>query len=69
MKNEELLKVEKYLKNKFSNEKIKLVPSKSDEDMAEVYIDSEFIGTLYRDVDDDEVSFDFNMSIIDIDLK
>ncbi|MBD5397925.1 DUF3126 family protein [bacterium] len=69
MKNEELLKVEKYLKHKFSNEKIKLVASKSDEDMAEVYIDSEFIGTLYRDVDDDEVSFDFNMSIIDIDLK
>lgn len=69
MKNEEILKVEKYLQNKFGNGNIKLVPSKSDDDMAEVYINSEFIGTLYRDVDDDEVSFDFNMSIIDIDLK
>lgn len=69
MKNEEILKVEKYLQNKFENGNIKLMPSKSDDDMAEVYINSEFIGTLYRDVDDDEVSFDFNMSIIDIDLK
>ncbi|MBD5405584.1 DUF3126 family protein [bacterium] len=69
MTKEEILKVETYLKNKFSNENIRLVPSKSDTDMAEVYIGNEFIGTLYRDEDEDEVSFDFNMSIIDIDLK
>ena len=37
--------------------------------MAEVYIKNEFVGTLYRDEDEGEVSFDFNMSIIDIDLK
>lgn len=69
MTKEEILKVETYLKNKFANENIRLVASKSDTDMAEVYIGNEFIGTLYRDEDEDEVSFDFNMSIIDIDLK
>ena len=37
--------------------------------MAEVYIGSEFIGTLYRDEDEGELSYDFNMSIIDIDLN
>jgi hypothetical protein len=68
MTKDELLKVEKYLQNKFSNQDIKINPSKSD-DMAEVYIKNEFVGTLYRDEDEGEVSFDFNMSIIDIDLK
>ncbi len=69
MKKEELLKVEKYFQTKFSNDNIKLSASKSDDDMAEVYIGSEFIGTLYRDEDEGELSYDFNMSIIDIDLN
>ena len=69
MKKEELLKVEKYFQTKFSNDNIKLSASQSDDDMAEVYIGSEFIGTLYRDEDEGELSYDFNMSIIDIDLN
>lgn len=69
MKQEEISKVEKYLQAKFENTNINLKPNKSDEDMAEVYIGDEFIGTLYRDQDEGETSFDFNMSIIDIDLK
>ena len=66
---QEVEKVTNYLKNKFKNEGINLKLSKSDEDMAEVYIGSEFIGTLYKDEDEGEISYDFNMSIIDIDLK
>lgn len=66
---QEIEKVTNYLKNKFKNEGINLKLSKSDEDMAEVYIGSEFIGTLYKDEDEGEISYDFNMSIIDIDLK
>ena len=66
---QEVEKVTNYLKNKFKNDGINLKLSKSDEDMAEVYIGSEFIGTLYKDEDEGEISYDFNMSIIDIDLK
>lgn len=66
---QEIEKVTNYLKNKFKNDGINLKLSKSDEDMAEVYIGSEFIGTLYKDEDEGEISYDFNMSIIDIDLK
>jgi hypothetical protein len=61
--------VQKYLQDKLSNPNIRLKPSQSDDDMAEVYIKDEFVGTLYRDVDGGEVSFDFNMSIIDADLS
>ncbi len=65
----ELQKVENYFQKKFSNPSINLKPSKSDSEMAEVYISNEFIGTLYRDEDEGEISYDFNMSIIDIDLE
>jgi hypothetical protein len=69
MQAEILRKVEGYLRAKFENQKIGLRPSNADPDMAEVYIGEEFVGTLYRDEDGGEISFDFNMSIIDIDLK
>ena len=65
----EILKLTEYLRNKFENQNINLKLSKSDSEMVEVYINSEFMGTLYRDEDEGEVSYDFNMSIIDIDLK
>lgn len=69
MTQQEILKLTAYLQNKFENPNINLKLSKSDPDMAEVYLSSEFIGTLYRDEDEGEISYDFNMSIIDIDLK
>ena len=69
MTQQELLTLTNYLRNKFGNADINLKLSKSDDEMAEVYIASEFIGTIYRDEDEGEISYDFNMSIIDIDLK
>ena len=69
MTQQELLTLTNYLRNKFGNTDINLKLSKSDDEMAEVYIASEFIGTIYRDEDEGEISYDFNMSIIDIDLK
>jgi hypothetical protein len=33
-----------------------------------VNLDGEFIGVLFRDDEDDEVSYDFHMAILDIDL-
>ena len=65
---QDLVKLTSYLRSKFGNQNINLKLSKSDADMAEVYIASEFIGTIYRDEDEGEISYDFNMSIIDIDL-
>lgn len=69
MTSTELQKIENYFQKKFSNPSINLKPSKSDPEMAEVYISNEFIGTLYKDEDEGEISYDFNMSIIDIDLE
>ena len=37
-------------------------------DSLEVYLAEEFIGTLYRDDEDGEISYAFNMAILEIDL-
>ena len=38
------------------------------DDSVEVNIGEEFIGILFRDEDEGELSYAFNMSILDIDL-
>jgi len=38
------------------------------EDMVEVFLGDEFIGTMFRDEDEGEVSYDFNMAILEFDL-
>ena len=37
-------------------------------DMVEVFMDDEFIGTLFRDDEEGEVSYAFNMAILEFDL-
>ncbi len=64
----EVQKLQNYLRNKFGNDKFRLVNRIKSVDSLEVYLDEEFIGTLYRDDEDGEVSYDFNMAILEIDL-
>jgi hypothetical protein len=33
-----------------------------------VMLDGEFIGVIYRDEDDGDISYDFNMAILEMDL-
>jgi hypothetical protein len=37
--------------------------------MAEVFINDEFIATLYREVEEGETSYQFQMAILDMDLE
>ena len=39
------------------------------DDSAEVYIGEEFIGVIFRDEEDGELSYNFSMAILDIDLE
>lgn len=61
-------KVEAYLRAKFNNEAIRVIPPKKAGQPAEAKLGGEFIGTIYRDEEDGEVSYAFNMTILDIDL-
>jgi len=61
-------KLQSYLRDKFGNQNITLSPRAKAEDSVEVSINGEFIGIIYKDTDEGETSYDFNMAILDIDL-
>ena len=65
---EELKKVERYLRRLFSNESITVKARPRKDDSAEVFIGEEFIGVIYRDDEDNELSYNFTMAILDVDL-
>ncbi len=64
----DISKLQSYLQSKFGNPGI-TVRERKVADSVEVFINGEAIGTIYKDNDEDEISFDFNMSILDIDLE
>ena len=67
MNNDEVLRVQAYLRLKFSNDMLTLKRGAKD-DMVEVFMEDEFIGTLFRDDEDGEISYAFNMVILEFDL-
>jgi hypothetical protein len=69
LKQGECLKVETYLKKTFclDNVEVRLRPHK--DDSADVYLGKEFIGVLFRDDEDGELSYSFQMAILEMDLE
>ena len=64
----EMSRVQEYLQEKFSNVKLALKERKEVNDSVEVTLAGEFIGTIYKDEEDGDVSYDFNMAILEMDL-
>ncbi len=64
----EIARLQKYLQQKFGNAKITLAERKGAQDSVEVEMDGEFLGTIYKDAEDGDVSYDFNMAILEMDL-
>ena len=65
---DELKKVERYLRKLFGNQSIAVKARPRKDDSAEVFVGEEFIGVIYRDDEDDELSYNFTMAILDADL-
>jgi Protein of unknown function (DUF3126) len=61
-------RLERYLRKLFGNDNLKVVAHPKKNDMAELLIGDEFIGSIYRDEEDGEISFPFQMAILEIDL-
>ena len=69
MQPQEIIKLEKYLRSTFRLDTIEVRQRPQKDDSAEVYIGDEFIGVLFRDDDDDDdLSYSFNMAILEFDL-
>lgn len=63
-----MARVQRYLREKFGNNKITLRDRTQADGSVEVSLDDEFIGVIYRDDEDGDVSYDLNMAILEIDL-
>ncbi len=64
----ETLRVQRYLREKFGNENFNVKERRPSDGTAEVLLGDEFIAVVYRDEDEGEISFAFNMAILDEDL-
>jgi hypothetical protein len=64
----EILQLQAHLRTTFSNETIKIAKRSGQEDSVEVNLDGEFIGIIYKDIDEGEISYQFHMAIIEEDL-
>ena len=69
MKPEEIAKLSKFLRAKFELPSISVRKRPQKSDSAEVYIGEEFVGVIFRDEEDGELSYNFSMAILDFDLE
>ena len=67
MNRSEIWRVEKYLRNLFRLDTITLM-ERQKTDSVEVHVGGEFIGVIFKDEEDGEVSYSFNMAILEMDL-
>jgi hypothetical protein len=68
MNGTEIKKLQDYLRRLFSNDDIEIVRPRTTHNSIEILINGEFIGTIFRDEDEGEVSYAVNMSILQEDL-
>lgn len=66
---EELRKLEAYLQKLFNSPAIELRRAPKVDDMVELHKGDEFLGTVYRDTEDGDVTYQVNFAVLDIDLE
>ena len=65
MQNDEILIVQNYLRQTFSNDEIQIRKSDSDINLCNIFISNISVGNIFRDEDpdDDEISYSLNIPI------
>lgn len=69
MNKEELARLQTYLRKTFGNQKLEVRARAKKTDSAEVYLGEDFIAVLFREDEDGEVSYQFQMAILEMDLE
>lgn len=67
MTRSEIWRLEKYLRNLFRLDTITVL-ERPQPDSVEVHVGGEFIGVIFKDEEDGETSYAFNMAILEMDL-
>ncbi len=68
MKPEEIRKLEAYFKRTFNNPTLIVRARPQKNDSCELYAGDEFLGIIFKDDEEGELSYNFSMAILDIDL-
>ena len=68
MTRSEIWRIEKYLRNLFRLDTISVVERPRQDDSVEVHVAGEFIGVIFKDEEDGETSYAFQMAILEMDL-
>lgn len=69
MNKDEIARLESYLKRTFGTKNLTVRARPKKDDSAEVYIGDDFVAVLFREEEDGEVSYQFQMAILDVDLE
>ncbi|NVJ98783.1 MAG: DUF3126 family protein [Alphaproteobacteria bacterium] len=64
----EIARLQAYLQGKFNNNMIKLMRRPKAPDSVEMMLGDEFLGVVYRDEDEGEVSYSMNICVLEEDL-
>jgi Protein of unknown function (DUF3126) len=67
--NEDVDRLNAFLRNKLGSEKIRVVPRAKKRDSLEAYVGDEFVGVLFIDDQRHDRSCVFEMAILDVDLE
>lgn len=64
----EIARLQDYLRSKFGLGNLSVRKRSNKDDSAEVYFGDEFLGVLFRDDEDGDLCYQFNMAILEEDL-
>ena len=68
MKADEIRKLDAYFKRTFQNPALTVKARPRKDDSCELYLGEEFLGIIFKDEEEGELSYNFSMAILDIDL-
>ncbi|WP_157014816.1 DUF3126 family protein [Mesorhizobium xinjiangense] len=68
MKPDEIRKLDAYFKRTFQNPTLEVRARPRKDDSCELYLGDEFLGIIFKDEEEGELSYNFSMAILDIDL-
>jgi hypothetical protein len=64
----EIQRLEAFFRRRFNLPSVVIRQRPQKDDSAEVYIGDEFIGVVFRDEEEGDLSYNFSMAILDVDL-
>jgi len=65
----EIIRVQNYLRKVFGTKTLSVRARPKKDDSAEVFVGDEFIGIIFREEEEGELAYQFQMAILELDLE